>query len=203
MAPFAHGKTTCVAVPMLAWMLGHDQNLRIKVITNGAAGATQRVEMAKQIITSQVYRAIFPGVVQGSKWTSTELYLKRGGLSIDPSLHARGLSTISIGSRGDVLLFDDVVDNLNSLTPERRTSVRDMLEVGWLSRVQPNTKVLYLGTPWHLDDATHHLMQLPGWCSLIQRVNKTDDEHETEIIGAGMDYPWLTKESLHTALKET
>ena len=53
-----------------------------------------------------------------------------------------------------------------------------------MSRLEPDGRTLYIGTPWHLDDATHHLMQRQGWCTLIQRVSSDCQTIEQELIGA-------------------
>ncbi len=153
-APFGHGKTSSFAVPLIAWMMGRDPNTRAKIVTNEDGSATKRVGLAKSIIESASFRAVFPTCVKGDKWSEHELFLKRGGLAVDPSLQARGIFTKGIGGRADLVLFDDVVDQLNSADAEQRKKVLAIVEGTWLSRLEPDARVLYVGTPWHLDDAT-------------------------------------------------
>lgn len=194
LAPFGHGKSSTLAVPLIAWHLGRDPNLRIKVVTNDDAGATKRVSAAKVIIEGPRYQQIFPNVQKGDKWTDHELYLKRGGHAIDPSVQARGVLTTGIGGRADLIVFDDVVDQRNSMDPAQRRKILELVESTWLSRLEPDGKVLYIDTLWHPDDATHHLMTRAGWCTLLQRVSADCQAIEQEVFGADSDYPGLITE---------
>lgn len=184
--------TSSFAVPLLAWILGRDPNKRIKVVTNDDASATKRVNFVKQVVESGTYKQVFPGITRGEKWTDHELYLKRLGHAVDPSIHARGIFTTGIGGRADICLFDDVVDQSNSLDAEMRLKVLNRLEQTWLTRLEPDGHVLYIGTLWHMDDATHHLMHRPGWCTLIQRWPDDCVRLEQELLGAVDDaYIWV------------
>lgn len=184
LAPFGHGKSSSLAVPLIAWSLGKDPNLRIKIVTNDDDSAVNRVERAKDIIESPEFRLIFPHAKRGKRWAGHKADMLRTGSSIDPSLHARGVETRGIGGRADLMVFDDVVDQKSSLDPGQRLKILNYIEQTWLSRLEPDGRVLYIGTPWHLDDATHHLMQRQGWCTLIQRVSSDCQTIEQELIGA-------------------
>jgi hypothetical protein len=189
-APFGHGKSSTLAVPLVAHFLGMDPNRRVKIITNDDAGARKRVGAVKSILQSVTFQKLFPHCRKGSKWTDHELYLQRTGQAIDPSVHARGVLTTGIGGRADLEIFDDAVDQKNSFDPAQRRKVLAMIESTWLSRLEPDGKVLYIDTLWHLDDATHHLMNREGWCTLIQKVSPGCDYIQQELIGAiDGDYP--------------
>jgi hypothetical protein len=191
LAPFGHGKSSTLAVPLVAWMLGRDSKLRIKVITNDDGNAARRVMGVSRIFDSDDFRRVFPDCEKGHKWTDHELYLRRAGHAIDPSVQAKGVFGTGIGTRADVLLFDDVVDQKNSMDMGQRKRVTNLVEQTWLSRLSPNGNVLWIATPWHLDDATHHFMSRPGWCALVQRVAEDCKCIEQEVVGAGDDYPGL------------
>lgn len=189
LAPFGHGKSSSLAVPLIAHSLGADHTLRVKVITNDDGNAVRRLMGASRIMDSDAYRMVFPNWSKGDKWTDHELYLKRAGHAIDPSLQAKGVFGTGIGSRADLIVFDDVVDQKNSMDAAMRRKVTNLVEQTWLSRLSPKGKVLWIATPWHLDDATHHFMSRPGWCTLVQRVAEDCQTIEQEIVGAGYDYP--------------
>ena len=186
-APFGHGKSSSFAVPLVAHCMGVDPNIRAKIITNDDAGARKRVHAVKNIIESPTYQLAFPRTRPGSKWTDHELYLRRLGHSIDPSLHARGVLTTGVGGRADIEVFDDAVDQKNSFDAAQRLKVLSLIESTWISRLEPDGHVLYIDTPWHLDDATHHLMGRSGWCTLLQRITPDCKYIEQEVIGATDD----------------
>lgn len=182
-APFGHGKSSSFAVPLVAHCMGIDPNIRAKIITNDDAGARKRVAAVKNIVESPTYQLAFPGTRPGNKWTDHELYLRRPGHAIDPSLHARGVLTTGIGGRADIEVFDDAVDQKNSMDQAQRHKVLSLIESTWISRLEPDGHVLYIDTLWHLDDATHHLMARSGWCTLLQRVTPDCQYIEQEVIG--------------------
>ena len=185
LAPFGHGKSSSLAVPLCSWLMGRDITARIKIITNDDPSAVKRVGACKRTIESPAYRQVFPEVKRGDRWTDHELYLRRSGYStIDPSLHARGVNTTGIGSRADYVILDDVVDQRNAMDPAQRKKVLDLLEGTWLNRLEPTGKVLAIGTAWHQGDAHHVLMQRAGWCTLIHRVSLDCTRIEQEVLGA-------------------
>jgi len=189
MAPYEHGKTSGFAVPLITWLVGRNLQIRCKVISAGDANAAARVEGAKAILETPIYRQVFPGVRIGRKWTGREAFVDRKGGGLDPTIHARGVDTGGIGQRADVLIFDDVVDSDNSMEFLQRKKVKDRVHSKWMSRLNLQFgRVLWLATPWHQDDATHEIMAMTGWCTLIQRVKGTLDGYEQEVIGAGPDY---------------
>lgn len=200
LAPFGHGKSSTLAVPLVAHAVGRDPGIRVKIITNDDGNAVRRVMGVARLMETDAYRAIFPRFRRGKKWTDHELYAEREGHAIDPSVQARGVAGTGIGMRADLLVFDDVVDQRNSLEQAQRRKVTDLVEQTWLSRLSPTGRVLYIATPWHLDDATHHFMQRPGWCALVQRVVDDCSQIQQEVVGAAGDYPGLAIASEPTAL---
>lgn len=203
LAHFGSGKSSSFAVPLISWLVGNDVQRRIKVVSNSDAQAKQRVASVKQLMESVAYRKVFPEVRPGAKWSDHELFVRRQGYSLDPSVHARGVFTIGVGGRADVIVFDDVVDQKNSEDPTQRRKVRNMVDQTWLTRLDrkpgvPEPLVLWIATPWHVDDATHGLMATPGWCTLTQSCSVDCTEFRQEVSGAliGVPYPdgdrWAT-----------
>lgn len=196
MAPWGHGKTSGLIIPLTAYLLGKNPAERIKIICQDDESAQKRVGkfgVGGVIKSNPAFRAVFPDVHMGKRETNHEFYLDRG-LSTDPnpSLQAHGVMTAGIGSRATTILFDDVVDQKNSLAPDQREKVKALVHGTWMSRLQPKGRCLWISTPWHLDDATHALMRKPGWCFLIQRVNESITGIEQEVVNAQDDYPLLT-----------
>lgn len=203
LAHFGSGKSSAFLVPLAAFSLGRELQSRIKVISNSDDSARKRVNSAKQMIASTTYRWVFPEVKPGLKWTDSEIFIQRRGQSIDPSIHARGVNTPGIGGRADILLFDDVCDQINTATEDQRRKVLAKVEQTWMTRLEPGNegRVLWIATPWHVNDATASLMQTPGWCTLIQKASPDCTHFTQQILGAlpGVPYPnfgvsgdWLT-----------
>jgi hypothetical protein len=138
------------------------------------------------LMESPAYREIFPHIKKGLKWSAHEMYVQRRGTAIDATLHARGVDTIGAGSRADLLIFDDVCDQDNSTEEARRRKVLKKIQLTWMTRLEANScMALWVGTPYHLDDATHHYVETPGWGSLIQKawpLERGCAGHDLEVV---------------------
>ena len=190
MAHWGGGKSAGLVVPLPAWLLGANPNLRIKIVCSSTELARERVEAVKTLITSPLYRRVFPHIKPGKSWKSSEFTVVRTGQMADQSLQAKGVFGKGVGKRADVLIFDDVVDQLNATVPEQRKKVREFISNTWLGRLTAGGKVLWISTPWNTDDATYHIMKRPNWCFLVQRVAEDMSYIEQEIHAADTnDYP--------------
>ncbi len=200
---FGSGKSSGFAVPLMAWMLGRNQNLCLKYISHSDELARRAVSGAKDIIQDPMYQAIFPTVKIGDKWAEHEAFVKRKGKSLDPSLHAKGVLSKGIGGRADAIFFDDVVDEQNSESEDVRRKIKNRVHRTWMSRRRHliTSRVLWIATIWHEDDATSEILAMPKWCSLVQVVNADCSGLDQQVYGAGEDYlTWGEKVGVEGAL---
>lgn len=189
LAPFGSGKSTTFAVPLAAWLLGKNQQARLQVISNGDEYAKQRVASAKQILESPTFKDIFPHIRKGVKWGEHTLFVKREGHDPNPSLAAHGVATMGVGTRSEATIFDDVCDELNVSNEDRRKKIKGFVSNTWMSRLDPiEGRVLWIATPWHVDDATAEQINHPLSCTLIQRVGEDFKHYDQEVVNAGADY---------------
>lgn len=184
-APMNHGKSAALCIPLAAWWIGRNPESRIKVVCASDQASVERVQAVRTLMGTQGYRDVFPNIRPGAKWSAHEMYVTRKGVSIDPTLHARGVDTRGAGSRADLLIYDDVCDQNNSTEEAQRKKVLSRVHVTWMTRLEANSPmVLWVGTPYHVDDATHHFMDAPGWGVLIQRARGLERDcnaHDLEL----------------------
>ena len=195
MSHWESGKSAGLVVPLPAWLIGKNPNLRIKTVCSSTELARERVEAVKSLITSTMYQLVFPHIRPGVSWKANEFTVERKAVMADPSLQAKSVFGKGVGKRADVIIFDDVVDQLNAAEPAQRKKVREFVSSTWMSRLSPGGKVLWVATPWNTDDATAHLMRRPNWCFLLQRVLDMPDEfvvtQEVHGIPQGLQYPLM------------
>lgn len=186
LSPFGGGKSSALAVPLAAWLVGKNPQIRLKFVSNSDDYAKLRVAAAKAIIESLEYQLVFPDIRRGRMWGGTEFQVKRQGFALDPTMQAKGVLSAGVGSRADVILFDDICDQKNTYEQAQRNRTKELVRSTWLSRLdQVEGRALWIATPWHPDDATNDMMHDPLWCTLIQRVVPPDLDHlEEEVLNA-------------------
>ncbi len=192
MAPFNSGKTSTMACPLAAFLIGQDPQVRIKFVCAGDDMAKLRVAAVKSLIESYEYRLVFPEVRPGRKWDVHDAFVERAGHAHDPTIQARGVITEGIGGRADIVIFDDICTQKNSEEQASRGKVRKFARGTWLSRLDgPGARAMAFATAWAADDFTNDLLNDPKWCTLVQRIQLPDMEHyEQEVRGVDLeDYP--------------
>jgi hypothetical protein len=210
--PWGHGKTIMVPVSIPLFLLGRNQNLRIKLISNSDEKAQERVRLCSQYISqSSWYRSVFPHVSPdaGSPWTGHRIFVKRSedSVSIDPSIEARGILTTGIGGRADFLFFDDVVDPRNAIyQPTLRKKVIELFRETWMPRLEPWGLAAYVATLWHKEDLSHSFIRDPEirnrYCVLLQRVSGDYGHIISEVFNVPDDeYPLPSDRSAVKVMK--
>lgn len=197
-APVNTGKTTQLVVGRIAFEIGKDPSLRVKIVSGVDDLASERVEAIAELISKPgPYRVVFPNVRPGRRTTRRkgeefnqhEILLDRPGFSVDPTVKAYGVLSAGTGGRADLILFDDAVSKENSLHEEPRKKVGQRVDEVWMSRLEPTGRVLWLANPWHAEDHTHVLRTRPAWCTLWQPVAKDKSCIHQLVFNAPPDYP--------------
>ena len=185
LAPWGHGKSMQQAIGRPLFELGRDLNLRIKIVCNSANNATKRVTTLKNYIEqSNRLHEVFPHVVPGfDHWTNTSLNVAGRLFSdVDHSIESYGIESRAVGGRADLIIFDDVVDDKSEQSPAHRKMVKDNFENVFMSRLEPEGRVIFIGTMWHVDDLNANLIGSPGWRFMIQGVSENFKYIEEVII---------------------
>lgn len=162
---FSHveaGKTNQIAIGRALYELGRDPNLKIAIIsnTNDLAKKITR-QIGQYIKKSPELHAVFPGLQPTDdpslQWRAQALTVKRPGMGAkDPSIQAAGMHGNIIGSRIDLMIFDDVLDFENTQTPSPREDAYRWLKY-IMGRLTAEGRVWAIGNAWHPDDAMHRL----------------------------------------------
>jgi len=162
-APRGHGKTEQVAILRAIYCLGRNHNERLKIITNSEALSHKRLQKVKDLIQyDENLRAVYPDLEPDftKVWSKSAIIIKRDWILTDPSLEAVGILSSGTGSRATGLIFDDVVDERNSIfQPKLRSAVKSAFYDVWMNVLEPGGWIVYISTPWHKDDLSHELVK--------------------------------------------
>ncbi len=180
-APIEHGKSV-QSIGRIGWSIGRDPNIRVKLICSSDDSAIKRVVAISELIASPRYQEVFPNVSvdEASQWTRKKITVKRTGQSIDPTLEACGVFGSLMGSRADIIVFDDVVDYKNSIQdPGLRPKVKGAFFGSWLTRLTKGSLALYIATPYHKDDLTAQLKASGDYAVL--KIIVSDDASQLNV----------------------
>lgn len=188
---------TSQLVGRVAWELGRNPNLRIKIISNTDENAGDRVMAVSRLILSKRYRAVFPHIIPArkekhlpTKWTQHEIRIEKSGSSIDPSVESYGVLGSGTGSRADLEIYDDIVDQKNAIDePRLRPKIVYDFDRVWMSRLEPDGRAMLIGSLWHQADCHHAILQREAWCSLRQYVSGDFTRLDQEVYGIFEGYP--------------
>lgn len=188
LSAWRHGKSLLGTIRLALWEIGKNPEIRVRIICADDDEAILRVAAIQRFLTSPEYLAVFPHIRPSSvaEVTKHRMFVERKSLGPDPTLQAAGVFTSEAGGGNDLILIDDVVTFQNAImSPAKRQQVYDALTSVWLRRIVPTTRVLYVGTAWHYDDASHQLMRQGGgkWLWLKQSVSDDFEEFDCEVLG--------------------
>jgi hypothetical protein len=157
-APRGSTKTTFVAVVLPLWFLGHNPELRIKLVCANDKDASKRLgEIRSHIEEDPLYKLAFPNVTINAKKTNNtnELNLVFKRHTKDSTIEAQGVLSNATGGRADIIIFDDSCSFKNSVhEPGTRPKVLQKMRGDWLNTLNPKDgRVWSIFTPWHVEDA--------------------------------------------------
>lgn len=149
--------TTQLSILKLLHMMGENPNIHIAIVSKtGATSGKSGRAIREYIERNEDLREIYPELCPGDLWAEKQFTIKRSSYSKDPTVQCLGLGGTIIGSRVDVLMFDDILDDENTLSPAERKKVFRRVKA-MLERLSDKGVAWMLTNAWHPDDAAHTL----------------------------------------------
>lgn len=172
-APWGQGKSIqCIG--RIAYEIGRDPNIRIKLICANDATAIDRVVATAEILKSEKFSHVFPDcpIDNADQWSQKRITVGREGTSIDATLEANSILGSKMGGRADIIIYDDVVDYKNAVQdPALRAKVKLAYKNSWMSRLEKGGRVIYIATLWHTFDLSSELLKKTNYAILKVRVS--------------------------------
>ncbi len=137
LAPADHGKTSCIVVPGILWLLARDLNTRIGLIGNTDPYAQQIVRLCMGQIDRNAKLERDFQMRRGPQWSVSEgIILERPNWDDkSPSLLGVGVGADIQSQRWDYLFTDDMATRKNSRSEGQRDHLRSYYFTDALSRL--------------------------------------------------------------------
>jgi hypothetical protein len=173
-----HGKSTHLSIGYPLWEIGKNHNLRILLVSStSSVTQTFMTEIIGHIEKNETYKAWsrltdptgkgvlpqFKGTRKANeKWSGNSIIIDREDLNLkDPTINAVGLFGSILSKRADIIIVDDLVNQVNSMTEDQRLKVIDWFYTTIFPVLVPGGRIIYLGNTWHQDDLVARLLKDP------------------------------------------
>jgi len=152
LSPPGSGKTSLL-LGIIAFILGRDPALRVKLACASRGAADERVATVGRIIAHNPrFQAVFPHCTPGEPWSDGKITLERPAAIRDASVEGYGSTSKTTGMRCDVLALDDLDDDDSKNSTRRREKTGRGFYEKFLSRLDSASRVVSIQTRWHTSD---------------------------------------------------
>lgn len=154
--PRGGGKSSCVTIPMLPWLIARDPSLCGIILNVREEKAGYFARQSANIISSDLYRKCFPYVEPSSRWGAGGYFLtpdKNAGFMgrIDPNIASYGVGGNITGAHVRAVIGDDLINEDTSKRPgEMEKAKNTMKEV--LNCLDPGGHLFVCATRWRYRD---------------------------------------------------
>jgi phage terminase large subunit-like protein len=188
MAPRSHAKSTCFTVNYPLWEIGNNPNVRILLVSAALSQSTSFLrEIKGHMMRNQTYRRVFGDLFpddlkNAEKWTNTEIIVNRSNTKIkDPTVGAVSAGGTILSKRADIIICDDILDDGNTRTADQRAHMEAWFYETLLPVLEPNGRLIVVGTAWNLEDLYHKLIKQPTF-KVRKRYKAILDETTQEVL---------------------
>lgn len=161
-APRSHAKSTTFTVNYPLWEVCKNSNVRILLVT---ATQTQSEgflrEITSQLERNEKIREIYGNLIpeMPDKWTQREIILNRTKTNLkDPTVAATSMGGTILSKRADIIICDDILNKDNTRTADQREKVRQWFFEVLLPVLEPDGRLIVVGTAWNNDDLYQQLL---------------------------------------------
>ncbi len=155
--PPGHMKSLIVSVMYTAWLLGVDPSKRILGISYGEDLARQLSRLTRRVMTSHLYRLIFPRTIL-AKQSEDLLTTTKGGQRL-----ATAVGGTIAGFRAEIAILDDPMQPAEIASEVKKQGLRDWYASVVEQRLVPGGAIVLVMHRLSPDDFTATLLEKGGW----------------------------------------
>jgi predicted phage terminase large subunit-like protein len=184
-APRGHGKTTIIGAYIM-WRIVRDPDIRILIVTINQDKADEMMTFIQHHLEGNEKIIEVFGEQRGysREWSRSTLRVMRAGKSgfahKEPTLTVLGITSSMVGGHYDLIVLDDITDQKNSRTEYRRQELVRWYNLTLMPMLEPEGKILSIGTRWHENDIHHYLETSSGFTH--KRYQAIIDDEKKKVL---------------------
>ena len=152
--PPRHTKSEFASTYFPSWALGRNPKLKIMQITHTAELAFRFGRRVRDLIDSEEYQGVFPGVALKADSKSAGRWETNAGGEAFYS----GIGGAVTGRGADILVLDDIHSEQDALSPTALDNAWEYYSSGPRQRLQPGGAIVIVMTRWSTKDLTGRLL---------------------------------------------
>ena len=148
---FRGASKTWVTLAYCAWRLFKNPNERVLLVSKSEKHSKDSLFMVRRWIGQVSFlQHLVPDRRSGQRDSATKFDVGPSDNDRVPSFTAASITGQITGTRGTVIISDDVETGVNTLTFEMRERLREQVKE-FDNILIPGGDIIFLGTPWHLE----------------------------------------------------
>ncbi len=192
LGPVGCGKTSQIRARLI-WEIGRDpEDTRIAYISATQGHPKKQLGSIKEEILGnpriwEVFPHLRPSTGNREVWSQTAILVDRDSSHPDVTMECYGLYGSILGSRKNIIVFDDLCSFANTLTQASREKMDNWLaEV--LSRLKGRVRCWAIGHIWHEEDALQ-MLRKRGWDYFRYQATRMDPSGAVDPLGRALQIP--------------
>lgn len=194
-------KSTIVTVSWSLWQLVRDTNLRVLIYSDSSTKAggfwqdiRNHIEGNGEGSRFREYYGKWDSDPKSGKWNdSCGVISVREKAWKEPTVDTGGIETSKVGMHYDLIIFDDIVSDLNTTTKAQMDKVYDCYKKS-LSLLKPGGKIVVVGTRWHFGDAYGRMIADGGFKVFHVDAEKDKKYGEYPFMDVGLTPVFLSEQ---------
>jgi predicted phage terminase large subunit-like protein len=195
LAPRGHGKSTIIGAYVI-WRILQNPNIRILQVTINQDKANEMMSFVQNALdTNEIIKDIWGELRNPNEWSKSSIrVLRRGHPGVphkEPTLQVLGVTSSMVGGHYDLIILDDITDGKNSRTEYRRQELVRWYNMTLLPMLEPDCKIISIGTKWHELDIHSYFQNRTNYKSKIYRaiIFEPDEEQKKQNMGPQVLWP--------------
>jgi hypothetical protein len=162
--PREHFKSTIISIALPLWLLIHDRNKTIAIISAAEKNPKKWLRQIRHILKlNSFFRWLYPEIRPGEKWDQEEIEVTRDisfSGEAQASITAASILSGQASQHYDHVIFDDPVNEKIAISESLMEEVRNRYDhVESLLKGWEGSTFTLVGTPWGRGDVLEHAME--------------------------------------------